>query len=88
MRIALYEHDGYQSVWPEKSAEYLSGDPHYVRVSEYIDVDFPMLAPEAVVGAQLAAIGAEELAIRERLARELATLEDRRAKLRALTVQP
>jgi len=71
----------------ESDEKYYSKMPDYVRVSEYIDIDFPILPAEETVALELAALDAEERELRDALARQLVRLNDRRAQLRALTVQ-
>lgn len=81
MKIALYDRNGYPSVWTEQSAVYLKNNTSYVRVSEWVDVEFPRLPPESLVGEKLAAVDAEEQAIRERFAAELSRLNEKRSHL-------
>lgn len=89
MRVALWRNHkhGFESVNQERQEKYYSSMPEYVRVSEYIDIDFPMLKPEETVARELAALDAEERELRDALARQLVRLNDRRSQLRALTVQ-
>ena len=61
-RIAMFQH-GTDRTWQavfERPFGALDGDAWavepYVRISEWVDVEFPALAPEVIVPAQIAAL--------------------------------
>ncbi len=56
-----------------------------VRISEWVEVDFPPRAPEEVVPAQLAALDREAEAVRKEFTDKLHKIAERRASLLALT---
>ena len=90
MKIALFKSIEYG--WTMPAAQHDDGsDPHlgsYVRITEYVDVDFPPRAPEEIVPAQLAAIDRAEQDARAKFQLQLNELAERRAKLLALTHSP
>lgn len=86
MKIALYDAHGSTSVLEcEDIARTDRIFSDYTRLSEVIDVDFPMLAPDAVIAKQLETIDREEQAARVKFQQLLDTFSDRRSKLLALT---
>ena len=57
----------------------------YICISEWVDVDFPLLAPETIVPAQLKQLDDAEAELRAKFAEKLHELAEQRAKLKALT---
>ena len=57
----------------------------YVRISEYVDIDFPPRAPEEIVPAQLAALDKAEQDLRAQFQLKLNEIADARARVRSLT---
>ncbi|MEQ1580880.1 MAG: hypothetical protein ABL964_09835 [Steroidobacteraceae bacterium] len=66
------------------------GFESYVRVSEYLEVEFKMLPPSETVAMELDMLDKTEAALREKFQEKLDQIETSRANLRALThtVQP
>ena len=56
-----------------------------IRISEWVEIDFPPLAPEQVIPAQLAALDREAEAVRQESAARLLKIAERKASLLALT---
>ena len=56
-----------------------------IRISEWVEIDFPPLAPEQVIPAQLAALDREAEAVRQESAARLRKIAERKASLLALT---
>ncbi len=90
MKIALFKSIEYG--WTMPAAQHDDGsDPHagsYVRITDYIDVNFPPRAPAEIVPAQLAAIDKAEQDARAELQLKLNVLAERRANILALTHMP
>lgn len=57
----------------------------FVRISEYVDVQFPPRPPEEVVPAQIAALDAKEKELRGEFLAKLNDIAEQRARLKALT---
>lgn len=57
----------------------------YIRVSEYVEIDFPPRAPEEIVPAQLAALDKAEQDLRAQFQLKLNEIADARARVRSLT---
>lgn len=57
----------------------------WVRISEYVEVDFQPLPADVVVEGQLKQIDAAEQELREKFQQKLNELTEARAKLQALT---
>ena len=62
-------------------------DSNWIRLTEFVEIEFPELPAEEVVGLQLGALKKEQDAETERHARALADIEERKAKLLAITQQ-
>ena len=89
MKIALYRHTlsadcSYETICNESSGRFSTG----VRISEWIDVDFPLRNAEEFVPEQLAVLDKAEAELRDKFAKKLQEIAERRAKLRCLTYQP
>ena len=87
MKIAQYK-TAYGSILIFEVSDYMEKESGHVRISDPVDVDFPQLSDEVVIAAQLNALDVHEREIRLDFQRALNRLNDERAKLRALTVQP
>lgn len=74
---SYYEHDEF-----ENSAAF---QRDYVRVSDYVEVDFVPLPRDQQVQARLRALDAQEVEVRANAAQKLKDLADARAKLLSLT---
>ena len=90
MKIALFKSIEYG--WTMPAAQHDNGsDPHlgsYIRITEYVDVDFPPRAPEEIVPAQLAAIDKAEKEARAEFQLKLNAFAEARANAPALTHTP
>jgi hypothetical protein len=88
MKIAKFQRIGspdWFAVWEQRGD---GSDPlqeSYVRISEYLDIDFPPRPVEEIIPAQVAALDAAEAELREKFAQKLHEIAEQRAKLRALT---
>ena len=91
MKIAKFQRIGHQdwfAVWEQRAD---GTDPmidSYVRVSEYLDIDFPPRPGEEIVPAQMAALDNAEAELRMKFTEKLNEIAEQRAKLKALTHQP
>lgn len=88
MKIALYDHVCGIDLIVRTVSEwqrYMDSSPDYIRLSEFVEVDFPMLKDAEVVEKQLAAIDLQEQAARNQFQAQLDSFNERRANLRALT---
>ena len=91
MKIAKFQRIG-DTNWFAVFEPHADGsDPcteNYVRLSEYVDVDFPPRAPEEIVPAQLAAIDKAEKEARAEFQLKLNAFAEARANALALTHTP
>ena len=90
-RIAMFQH-GTDRTWRtvfERPFGALDGDAWtvepYVRISEWVDVEFPALAPEVIVPAQIAALDRRAEEVKAEFAAKLREIAEARARLLALT---
>lgn len=60
----------------------------YCRISEVVDIEFPLLPHKDVVGIQLAALDKAESELRAKLQDGLNGINQRRRELQALTHEP
>ena len=84
-QVAVFQYvsgvlEGYQSVREPSNG----GDSELARVSEYVEVEFPPLPREAVIGTQVMAINNAIEKARADHADNIQRLESRRAELLAL----
>jgi len=85
VKIAIFKHQ-YGTTVAESIFDDIEG---YVRISEYVDIDFPMLPPSETVEAELAALDKAESKLRMQFQEKLDEIKTSRANLRALTfVEP
>lgn len=90
MKIARFQRIGHADWFGVLEQRSDGSDPlpeSYVRVSEYLDIDFPPLPPEQIVPAQIAALDNAEAELRRQFEIKLHEIAEQRAKLRALTHQ-
>lgn len=88
MKIALYKSMQFGWDYVFEVDEYRESDKNYTRISEPLEVEFRSLPVADVVAKQLDAIDAAEVEARNKFQAALNALNDKRAELRALTVQP
>jgi len=82
IKLALFESDyGFVTREPEQE-KYTS----YNRVSEYIDVEFPMLEETEVIGKKIAVIEKEIEEIKTTAMQQISDLQAKKQELMALTV--
>lgn len=87
MKVALYRHvewGGNEHV----SGEDLEGSDVFVRVSEFVDVEFPPLRDDAVIEKCLSALAEQEKKVRAECETKLRTISVRRAELLQLPFIP
>jgi len=81
-RLALFESDyGYVTREPEQE-KYSS----YNRVSEYVEIDFPMLEETEIIGKKIATIEKEIEAIKSVTMQQVSELQAKKQELMALTI--
>jgi hypothetical protein len=85
MKIALF-HTSHGIEHP--CEEIMEKCSNYVRVSEYVDVDFPPLPKDEVVGKILTSLDKEATDVRAECERKLKTIQQRRAELLQLPFIP
>jgi len=88
MKIALFKRLGDHSYETIKGPEWEGiGFDEYIRISEYIEVEFPPLADDSIVEKQLAALDKAEQQLRNKFQEALNGIERHREELRAITYQ-
>ena len=90
MKYAIYHWTlpsmkGCSQVWAQNAEEYLSNQSDRVRVSEWVEVEFPPCDPAQFVPQQIAAIDAQIAEVNRRAGLAIADLEARKAELLAIT---
>lgn len=87
MKIAQFKTDptGYTDIATESSGEACIKYSGWVRVSEYVEVEFTPLPASVVVEGQLKQIDAAEQELREKFQQKLNELAEARARLLSLT---
>lgn len=90
MKIAIFKRIAEKSAYEYETVGKPSyeEDPIFVRISEYVDVEFPPRAKDEVVQTQLAALETAEKAARTKFQEVLNSIEQRRDELKAITHQP
>ncbi len=90
-RVAMFQH-GTDRTWRtvfERPFGALDGDAWtvepYVRISEWVDVEFPALASEVIVPAQIAALDRQVEEVKAEFTAKLREIAEARASLLALT---
>lgn len=87
MKIAQFKSPS-GSAWILTEKETTHAYSEYVRMSEWVEVEFAPLPPEETVPAELGIIAKAEVELRNRFQVALDDLLVRRANLLALTHQP
>ncbi len=82
MKLAQFEEQ--ERGWLSVSGAHLDEVEGYIRISEWVDVDFPPLPTGDVVPRQLAAIDAEIAEVIDESEKRLSKLNRRKADLMAL----
>ena len=88
MKIAKFQRIGHTDWFHVMEARADGSDPlqdTFVRVSEYVEVDFPPRPAEEVVPAQLATLDKAETELRAQFQAKLQEIAEQRAKLLCLT---
>jgi hypothetical protein len=90
MKIALYksiecDYVIIKDVTDEFSFNYIEKNPDYVRVSDYMEVDFVMLEKTDYAAKVMAAFDEKEKAVRLQLANSLAAIDRARQEFMAIT---
>lgn len=83
MKIALYKRNEYTLV--NKANDWLENDADYIRLSEIVDIEFPLLTPEVLVPRQLEILAKAEAELVTKHLEALASLQSRRKDLLALS---
>ena len=90
-RVAMFQR-GTDRTWQTLFArplDALDGDAWtvepYVRITEWVDVEFPALPPEVTVPAQIAALDRQAEEVKAEFTAKLREIADARASLLALT---
>ena len=86
MKLAQFRSIGERS-YESVLEEWADGSSSYVRISEFVEVEFPPLHNDEVVQRQLDGLDRVEQALREKFQEALGGLERQRAELRAITYQ-
>ncbi len=84
-KIALFKDMSYSFSSEYVCEETMEGYEKYVRVSEYVEVEFTLLPEQTVVENELATLDSVEADLREKFREQLGNIESRRQNLRALT---
>lgn len=90
MKLAVFKNIELGSLhgWETVGTDNYEQVDRYIRVSEYVDVEFPPLKGEEVVQKQLTALDKAEGELRGRFQAALNQIEQQRQELRALTYRP
>ena len=80
-RVALFEAAYGHCIYAEDMEQYTDA----FRVSDYIEVDFPLLDESEIISRKVEAIDKEVEAIKEKAMREVSALQVKRQELLALT---
>lgn len=84
MKLALFKNIEFQHSSPAPCGEIFERVANYVRISEYVEIEFPPLASEEMIGQQLAALDQAESAVRLKFESALNAIKERRSELLAL----
>lgn len=84
MKVAKYKYIGTHS-YETVSDDGLDGVDTYVRISEFVDVEFQPRAEDAVIDQHLSKLDEAEQELRTKFQDALNSIERQRAELRALT---
>jgi hypothetical protein len=88
MKIALYEYiegslAGFQTVYEYRVKDYMEADK--IRVSEWLEVDFPMIPHEELTSAVVESIDKQIEEIKDKALNEVAKLQTKRAEILAIS---
>lgn len=85
MRLALYKStSGVVSGYDPSFGQAMVSGCGYIRISEELDVEFPMLPTEVVVEGQLKQLDAAEQELRSKFQQKLNEISEARANLQSL----
>ena len=82
MKVAIFKH--LEHDFTLVSDDLLDGCKSYVRLSEYVDIDFPMITNEAVVTRQVEALEEAKKNIQAQTERKLTEIDRKIGELLAL----
>lgn len=93
MKIAKYitmsdSGRGYEVIHSEKDGADYERVCGYVRISEFVEVEFPPLKDQVIVEKQIAALDKAETELRTKFQAALNGIEQQRQELRAITYTP
>lgn len=83
MKIALYKRNDYTIV--NEARDWLETSGDYIRLTEIVDIELPLLPPEVLVPKQLAALDAAEAELTAKHMEALSSIQSRRKDLLALS---
>lgn len=66
----------------------LDGSDSYVRISEYVDVEFPPLPNDELIQGAVVALDRKREQVSEEFTRKLADIDRQKSELLAITHQP
>ena len=83
MKVALFKYVkyGFESVWTEG----MEPDPDYVRISEYVDVEFPPLENSEIVNNEIASLKESKKQIQAETEAKIGVIDRRIGDLLSLT---
>ena len=81
-RLALFQTEYGPYV---EAGEWAEKNPEYCRISEYVDVEFPLLPEETVIQNQVVAIDHRIEKIKDAAMSKVSELQTKKAELLALT---
>ena len=84
-KYAIYQIFGSELVTEHR--EWMESDDDYIRLSEIIEIDFPMLPKEEVVPKQVKLIDDKIEKARARFQQAISELEDKKSRLLAITYE-
>jgi len=88
MKIALFKNAGYELATPVPAGGWMEGDKIFIRISEYVDVEFPPISDGEIIQKRLDALDHAETELRTKFQDALGGIERQRQELRAITLQP
>lgn len=86
MKLALYKStSGLTAGYDPTFGQSMVDNCGYTRLSEYLEVEFPMLPPEIVIEGQLKQLDTAEQSLRNQFQQKLNEIAEARAKLLSLS---
>lgn len=85
MKIAIYKDVQYN--FESICKDSMEGAKGYVRISEFVDVEFPPLSDAETIQKQLHALDSVRAEVSRKFADALKEIDDAKAKLQALTYE-